>query len=76
MAAEGEVSFASSEYMRIPVLIWRRLFKQVIRLALSLAALKTGSSNAARIAMMAMTTSNSIKVKPDALRWKDSRAWV
>jgi hypothetical protein len=48
----------------MPALIWRRLFKQVERLALAFAALKTGSSNAARIPMMAMTTSSWIMVNP------------
>src|ERR1017187_1081480 len=38
------------------------LFRQLIRLALSLAFAKAGRSRAARIAMMAMTTSSSIKV--------------
>ncbi len=35
-----------------------------MRLALSLALPSAGSSNAARIAMIAMTTSSSISVKP------------
>src|SRR5262249_17495472 len=35
-----------------------------VRRALDLAEASAGSNNAARIAMMAMTTSNSIKVKP------------
>ena len=41
-----------------------RLLVQEMRLARSLALASAGSSKAARIAMMAMTTSNSIKVKP------------
>jgi hypothetical protein len=40
------------------------LFEQAIRFALSLACDKAGSNNAARIAMMAITTNSSIKVKP------------
>src|SRR5689334_4690154 len=40
-----------------------KLFRHVALCALDLARLKTGSSNAARIPMMAMTTSNSIRVK-------------
>ena len=39
------------------------LLTQVIEWALSLARLKAGSSMAARMAMMAITTSNSINVK-------------
>src|SRR6185437_2892186 len=41
----------------------RSLFTQLIAFALALARDKAGNSNAARIAMMAMTTSNSINVK-------------
>jgi hypothetical protein len=40
------------------------LLKQVACVALSFAFAKAGSSIAARIAMMAMTTSNSMRVKP------------
>lgn len=39
-----------------------RLFMQTVRLAFSLALAKAGNSIAARIAMIAITTSNSIKV--------------
>ncbi len=39
------------------------LFVQAIRLAFSFARDKAGNNIAARIAMMAMTTSSSIKVK-------------
>jgi hypothetical protein len=35
--------------------------------ALALALLKAGRSSPARIAMMAITTSNSIKVNPDGI---------
>ena len=41
-----------------------RLFRQEIRCAWSLDLDKAGNSKAARMAMMAITTSNSIKVKP------------
>src|SRR5439155_7029007 len=41
-----------------------KLFTQEIRCALALAFARAGSSRAARMAIMAMTTSNSIKVKP------------
>src|SRR3954470_16320186 len=43
---------------------WRMLFLHAVRLAFSLADASTGSNNAARMAMIAMTTSNSISVKP------------
>jgi hypothetical protein len=41
-----------------------KLFKQAILSAFRLARDKAGKSMAARIAMMAITTSSSIKVKP------------
>jgi hypothetical protein len=37
---------------------------QLVRLAFSLATVNTGRSSAAKIAMMAMTTSSSISVNP------------
>ena len=40
-----------------------RLFRQLVCLALALACASAGSSNAARMAMIAMTTSNSMSVK-------------
>ena len=42
---------------------WRRLETQLARWALALAEAKAGSSIPARMAIMAITTSNSIKVK-------------
>src|SRR5690554_4597230 len=45
-----------------------RLLAQLARLAASLARDSAGSRMAARIPMMAMTTSNSISVNPDRLR--------
>src|SRR5439155_1566543 len=42
---------------------WRMLFRHDARRARSLAPLKAGSSNALRMAMMAITTSNSMRVK-------------
>jgi len=44
------------------------LLKQVACVAFNFALAKAGSSSAAKIAMMAMTTSSSIKVKPLRLR--------
>src|SRR2546426_300053 len=46
-----------------PMPHWRRLERQLIDCALPLARERTGNSNDAKIAMIAMTTSNSIKVK-------------
>src|SRR5262245_30125239 len=43
---------------------WRRLLEQLTRLARSLAAANAGRRGAARDAMMAITTSNSMRVKP------------
>jgi hypothetical protein len=51
---------------RYKVSFWLKLFKLEIQLALrprSLALFKAGSRIAASMAMMAITTSNSIKVK-------------
>src|SRR4051794_2802542 len=48
----------------MPRLICLRLLKQVVRCPRALAFDKAGSSNAARMAMMAMTTSISMSVKP------------
>src|SRR5215470_6770315 len=46
-----------------------RLLRQLVREAFSFAFERAGKSSAARIAMMAITTSNSIKVKaPDGSR--------
>lgn len=47
----------------IPMPAWRRFDKHVVFLAASLACANTGKSMAAKIAMIAMTTSNSIRVK-------------
>src|SRR6266480_6648223 len=48
----------------MPRAICRRLLRHLMRFPFSLAAARAGNSNPARMAMMAMTTSNSIKVKP------------
>src|SRR3954469_2073318 len=47
--------------------IWRRSFIQLIRFALSLARASAGKSSPARIAIIAITTSNSMRVKADDL---------
>ena len=51
--------------MKIPRLICFVLLKQAAANPLSFALDKAGSNIAARIAIIAMTTSNSIKVKAD-----------
>src|SRR5438477_3705558 len=57
--------------MNIALPSWFRLLVQVAWRACSRACAKTGKRMAARIAMMAITTSNSISVKPldGWLRW-------
>ena len=52
----------SCAYMRKFMLVCFRLFKHEIERAFSRALLKAGSSMAARIAIIAMTTNNSIRV--------------
>src|ERR1041384_1181742 len=48
------------------------LLVHCVRLDRSLARLKAGNNMAARMAMMAMTTSNSMRVNPNTLRaWTD-----
>src|SRR5579859_2009281 len=51
-------------YIKTPSAIWRVLLAHIVCLAFSRAWAKTGNRIAARIAMMAITTSNSISVKP------------
>src|SRR5664279_1240518 len=59
---------SSSEYIWLPNCICFKLFMQEIRRARSLAVANAGNSMAARMAMMAMTTSSSIKVKPPPMK--------
>src|SRR6185503_11490025 len=63
LAAPTRRSFQSSEYIRQANINCLLLFRHMMPCALALALDKAGNSNAARIAMMAMTTSNSINVK-------------
>src|SRR5579883_1632882 len=56
--------------MRIPKPSCLRLLTQVIDLALDLARASAGSNMLARIAMMAMTTSSSMRVKAEAIRFR------
>src|SRR5512141_3203969 len=60
----GYRSLLSSEYVVRARPICFRLLMQAEALARSRALAKTGNRMAARMAMMAMTTSNSIRVKP------------
>src|SRR2546425_2261141 len=60
----GILSTLSSAYMIQERPICRRLLRHAIPWALVLAFASTGNSSPARMAMTAMTTSSSIKVKP------------
>src|ERR1017187_386743 len=55
--------------MMKPMPSWRILLVHLMRWALALAPASAGSSIAARMAMMAITTNNSISVKP-CFFWK------
>src|SRR5690348_7480333 len=50
--------------------VWRSPLRHWARLALTLAEARAGSNMAARMAIMAMTTSNSMRVKPPLLAGK------
>src|SRR5215469_2724678 len=65
---EGKKSRLSAEYIVKPRAICLVLFKQAAPRLRSLALFKAGRSIAARIAIMAITTSNSIRVKADDWR--------
>ncbi len=58
----------SSAYMLADIPSCRMLLRQAMRLAASLARPKLGNSMAARMAMIAMTTSNSTSVNARATR--------
>jgi hypothetical protein len=60
---EGKHSLLSPAYMTMPRVNCLTLDTHLIWCAFSLALAKAGSSMAARMAMMAMTTKSSIKVK-------------
>src|SRR6266436_5829956 len=63
----GKVLLLSSTYIFIPKPNCLRLLIQEAWAALFLLAARDGSSNAARMPMIAITTSNSIKVKAEAI---------
>src|SRR5713101_2609933 len=62
-------------YMNVAVAYWRRLLMQLAWRAFSRAWAKTGNRIAARMAIIAITTSSSIRVKP---RWRilDFGFWI
>src|SRR5262245_25063599 len=66
----GERSLKSSVYIRKARFIWRTLFMHVVRRAFALLLLIAGKSRAARMAMTAITTSNSTNVNPG---WERAR---
>jgi hypothetical protein len=55
--------------MIVPMPIWRMLEVHLICFAFSFALDNAGNNMPARIAMMAMTTNSSIRVKAEWLRW-------
>ena len=62
----GNLSWLSPAYMSVARHNWCSLFLHWVSLAFSLALASAGNSRAASMAMIAMTTSNSIRVKPRA----------
>src|SRR5215475_13115426 len=65
MSDASRTSSKSPGYIFQPYIIWRLLFMQRTAMVFALAFANTGRSIAARIAMMAITTSNSIKVNAE-----------
>ena len=53
----------SDSYMTKAIPIWCILLRQAVRFAFALARASAGRSSAAKIAMMAITTNNSMSVK-------------
>src|SRR5438046_9363135 len=62
LSLAGVLSRFSPQYSTIARLICLRLLRHLVWIALALARERAGRSIAARIAMIAMTTSNSISV--------------
>src|ERR1035438_7079291 len=60
----GHLSLLSWAYMKVESSICLMLLVHLIRMALSLALDSAGRSMAAKMAIMAITTSSSIRVKP------------
>src|ERR1041384_1531859 len=61
---QGKKKSLSSTYMKIPLMSCFMLLRQRVPRACSFDLLRAGRSNAAKVAMMAMTTNNSTNVKP------------
>src|SRR4051812_17422714 len=61
--SSGHVSEISGRYEAKPIPIWRMLDRHEMRRTRLLACASAGSNREARIAMIAITTSNSISVK-------------
>lgn len=70
-ASGGSMSLFSEAYILKMMPNCLRLFWQLLRRAASRALERAGRSIAARIPMMAMTTSNSMRVKPLVGLWRD-----
>src|SRR3569833_405275 len=66
--AVGNLSLLSSVYSVVKTIVCFRLLRQEVLSALLFAFANAGNSIAARMAMMAITTSNSINVKPDPFK--------
>jgi len=61
-------SLLSCSYIFMLMQFWRMLLRQLMPLALSLALDSAGSNMLAKMAMIAITTSNSISVKAGDIR--------
>ena len=59
----------SARYKVVAIPIWRKLFRHAVCLARALAFESAGKSMAAKMAIMAMTTSNSISVNASSSRF-------
>src|SRR6267143_5775626 len=66
---QGYLSPLSFAQIRNATLVCLKLFKQAMRLALALARASAGSRRPAKIAIMAITTSNSMRVNAEVLRF-------
>ena len=73
--AAGKVLALSVAYCWMPRLICRKLFMQFVRRAAAFARDKAGNNNAARMAMIAITTNSSIKVNAKSKRWPAGGIW-
>jgi hypothetical protein len=60
---ENRMPLLSFMYICVASPIWRRLLRSLVAFALSRTLLKAGTTSAAKMAMVAITMSNSITVK-------------